>query len=80
MNRILYQEECVLGGYDALYEIWSWDGYRAESFIFEYDDVIGLTDQELEQVVRKSGLIREGSGITLNRSDSGFVFCNFNFE
>jgi hypothetical protein len=28
------------------------DGYRSESFIFEYDVVVGLTDHETEQMVR----------------------------
>ena len=79
-TRILFQNETNLGGYPVRYEIWSWDGYRAESFIFSNDDVSGLSDMEIEKVVHESGLIHEESGITINRSDSGFVFVSFNFE
>lgn len=44
------------------------------------DDVAGLSDQEIEQVVRNSGLIKNVASLTLNRSESGYTFCNFNFE
>ena len=79
-TRVLFKKETNLGGYHVRYEIWSWDGYRAESFIFSNEDVSGLSDMEIEDVVRESGLIHEESGITLNRSDSEFVFVCFNFE
>ena len=79
-TRILYQQEGKLCGYDIRYEIWSWDGIEAGSIIFFNDDVAGLTDQEIKKVVLTSGLINEGSTMTLNRSDSGYTFCNFNFE
>ena len=79
-TRILFQNETNLGGYPVRYEIWSLDGYRAESFIFSNDDISGLSDIVIEKVVIESGLIHEESGITLNRSDSGFVFVCFNFE
>ena len=79
-TRVLFHNETNLGGYSARYEIWSWDGYRAESFIFTDDDVSGLTDDEIEKVVRGSGLILDESGITMNRSESGYVFVCFNFE
>jgi hypothetical protein len=39
-----------------------------------------LTDGELEQVVKKSPIVKEGSSMTLNRSDSGYTFVNFNFK
>lgn len=79
-TRVLFQNETNIGGYPVLYEIWSSDGYRAESFIFSDDDVSGLSDIEIEKVVCESGLIQDESGITINRSDSGFVFVSFNFE
>lgn len=48
------------------------------SFFFN-DDVSGLTDQEIETLVRKSPIVKEGSAMTLNRS-TDFSFVNFNFE
>lgn len=79
-TRMLFHNETNLGGYPVRYEIWSWDGYRAESCIFSNEDVSGLTDNEIEDVVRGSGLILDESGITMNRSESGYVFVCFNFE
>ena len=79
-TKILFQNETNLGGYPVRYEIWSWDGYQAESIIFSNDDVSSLSDKEIEMVMYESGLIQEESGITINRSDSGFVFVSFNFE
>ena len=79
-TRVLFQNETNIGGYTVRYEIWSWDGYRAESFIFSNDDVLVLSDMEIEKVVHESGLILEESALTINRSDSGFIFVSFNFE
>ena len=80
-TKVLFQnDEANLGGYPVRYEIWSCDGYRAESMIFSNEDVSELSDKEIEIVVHESGLILEESGITINRSDSGFVFVSFNFE
>ena len=77
-TRILYEKQGKLGGYDFRYEIWNYDGIKAESIIFANADVAGLSDQEIKQVVRQSATVKEGP-MTLNRS-SGFVFVNFNFE
>ena len=78
-TRILYQQEGKLDEFDVRYEIWRWDGIEAESIIFLNDDVSGLTEQEIEKIVRTSPIVKEGSVMTLNRS-TDFIFCNFNFE
>jgi hypothetical protein len=78
-TRILYQQEGKLCGYDIRYEIWSWDGIEAESIIFLNDDVEDLSDQEIETLVRKSPIVKEGSAMTLNRS-TDFTFVIFNFK
>ena len=78
-TRILYQKQSKLGGFDVRHEAWSWDGYRGGSLIFSNDDVAGLADQDIKRLVKTSGLINEGSAMTLNRS-TDFTFCNFNFE
>lgn len=78
-TRILFRKEAKLGHYDVLHEKWNWEGIKAESIIFANDDIPGLTDEEIEQEVRKSPLIKEGSQITLKRSRE-FTLVNFNFE
>lgn len=79
-TRILFRKVRKLGEYDVLYEIWSWDGINAESVIFANDDVNGLEDSEIEELVKKYGSFKKGSGITLKREKSGYTFVNFNFE
>ena len=39
-----------------------------------------MTDEEIEQKVRQSPLVKEGSEILIKRLDAGFTFVNFNFE
>jgi hypothetical protein len=46
---------------------------------FSSDDIYDLNNGELEQVVRTSPIAKEGSSMTLNKSDSGYIFCYFNF-
>jgi hypothetical protein len=79
-TRILFRKEARLGNYDVLYERWSWEGISAESLIFSNDDVSDLTDEDLEQEVRKSPLVKKESAVTIKRLDAGFTFVNFNFE
>ena len=79
-TTILFRKDGKLHEYDIRYEIWKWDGIEAESFIFSNDAVGHLTDQEIEKLVRTSPMVKEGSVMTLTRSDSGYTFCNFNFE
>jgi hypothetical protein len=78
-TRILFRKELKLGNYDVLHEKWNWEGIKAESIIFANDDISGLTDEEVEQEVRKSPFIKEDSQITLKRLEE-FTFVNFNFE
>ncbi len=79
-TRILFRKEARFGEYDVLYEMWSWEGITAESIIFANDDVEDMTDNELEQEVRKSPLVKKESEMTIKRLDAGFTFVNFNFE
>jgi hypothetical protein len=69
-----------LGEYEVLYEKWLWDGILGESIIFADEDVAELKDNEIVAEVKRSPLLKEGSSITLKRSQSGFTFVNFNFE
>lgn len=79
-TKIIFQQEATLGEYDVFYQKWYWDGITAESIIFVNADVSNLDDKEIEQEVRSSPLVKQDSGITVKRSDSGFTFVNFNFE
>lgn len=79
-TRILFRQEAQFGTYEVLYEMWSWEGISAESIIFASDDISDLTDEELEQEVRQSPLVKKESALTIKRLDSGFTFVNFNFE
>ena len=54
--------------------------FWGESIIILDDDVGSLTDKEIRKVVRTSGLVENRSKIIVNRSYTGFVFCNFNFR
>lgn len=78
-TKILFRNEAKFGKYEVLYEMWSWEGISAESIIFESDDISDLTDEELEQEVRKSPLVKNDSAVTIKRLDAGFTFVNFNF-
>lgn len=79
-TRVLYQHEARLGGYDVLHQMWCWDGVTAESVIFDSSDVSELSDQELEEVVRLSPMVKPNSSITLTRNASEFTYVSYNFE
>ncbi len=79
-TEILFQKEAKLDNYDVLYQKWLWDGIAAESVVFVEEDVKNLKDDEIEELVKSSPIIKEGSKITLQHSDDGFVFVNFNFD
>lgn len=70
-TTILFQQEATLGEYEVLYQKWYWDGITAESIIFANADVSNLDDKEIEQEVRSSPLVKQGSSLTLKRSNSG---------
>ena len=61
--------------------LWSWDGTRAESIIFMDDDVKGLSEDEIKEIVKASSLLKDKeSRMTFSQSGSGYTFVNFNFE
>ena len=79
-TKTLFRLEAKLGEFDILYEKWSFEGVTAESFIFANEDISGMTDEEIEQEVRQSSLVKKGSQVLIKRLDAGFTFVNFNFE
>ncbi len=79
-TAIIGEREVKLAEYDALYQMWSWNGITAESLIFLSDDMAELSDAEIESLVRQSPFFHEESKMTIERSESGYIFTNFNFE
>ena len=78
-KKILHQEQVKLCGYDVRYEIWSLEGCLAESIIFDGNEIAGLTDQEIENLVKTSHLFKEGSEMSIHRLED-FTFVIFNFQ
>lgn len=79
-TTIISQQEIKLGEYTVLHQVWFWEGITAESIIFANEDVIDLSDQEIEKKVKTSPFFKPDSSITMTRNRSGFTFVNFNFE
>ena len=69
-SGILYKKRCKLEKYDVRYEIWKVHGFFSECIIFADKDVSVLDDNKLEQLVRNSVRINEGSAITISPSTS----------
>ena len=79
-TTIISQQETELGEYTVLHQVWFWEGITAESIIFANEDVVDLSDQEIEMKVKTSSFFKPDSSITMKRNRSGFTFVNFNFE
>ena len=69
-------------GLDCVYQQWTTEGIQGSSLIFYANDVASNTNQELEQWLRESPLLKQqGSAVTVSRNaDSEYVFVNFNFS
>jgi len=78
-TKILFQQEIKLEDKDVIYQIWDWDGIKANSIIFISKDIDHQTDEELKNIIKKMPLYKANSEITLKRDES-FTFVNFNFE
>lgn len=69
------------GDLDCVYQQWTTEGIHGSSLIFHCDDVVSNTNEELEQWLLESPLLKQqGSAVTVSRNaDSEYVFVNFNF-
>ena len=79
-TNILFELNATLDDYDVLYQMWSWDGVTAESFIFLSSDIADLTDEEVKTLAKNSPMIKDNSELTMVRYDDGYTFINFNFK
>lgn len=78
-TNILLSQEALLGKYDILYQMWTWKGITAHSFIFTNDDVKGLTEEDIIKLAKSSPFLKYDTKITFSKLDSGYTFVNFNF-
>ena len=78
-TNVLFELDASLDDYDVLYQMWSWDGITAESFIFLSSDIADLTDEEVQTLAKSSPMIKADSELTLVRHADGYTFVNFNF-
>ena len=79
-TNILFELNATLDDYDVLYQMWSWDGVTAESFIFLSSDIADLTDDEVKTLAKSSPMIKADSELTMNRHEESYTFINFNFK
>lgn len=79
-TRTLKSEVISIGGYDCVFEIWSWDGISGTSFIFDKSEISSLSDNEIRLLVFESlGGNAESAQVTQSRSDH-HVFINVFFS
>ncbi len=77
---ILFERFHTIGGFEVLYQIWRWENYQGDSIIFANEDVDGLDEEEIKNMVKNDSVCMPGSNLTYKRGESGFTFVNFNFE
>lgn len=76
-TMVLYRKEYKFDKYDVLYEVWSFDGIIGKSIIFLSEDVVDLSDNEIEKNVIDRLALSQDYSFTVSRSKSGFTFVNF---
>ena len=76
---VIFEQETTLGDYQVLYQKRHTERIAADSFIFFNDDIVEISDRQLEELVRSSPLMQEKTKISLKRSKS-FTSVNFNMR
>jgi len=78
-TRLYYRKAFSLGGFDAIFEWWSWDGdIEADSVIFCSEDVAGLSEEDLKALVREHFKF-DKDDFKFERGPH-YTFLNFNFR
>ncbi|MEG2079183.1 hypothetical protein [Chryseobacterium sp.] len=75
-TKILFRQQTIFNGYDAMMESWIWDGIEGQSVIFYSNDVKNLTDEELMNLIKEH---YKNETFTISRNNADYVFLNFNF-
>jgi hypothetical protein len=73
---ILMECEKLLGAYPMLYQLWRWDGYWGESFIFCQADIAALSPEELKQLVVRESPRPYAPDYNVVASPDGYTWVN----
>ncbi len=76
-TKILSEHIVELGNYEALFQVWSWDGHIAQSIIFTETEAEKLSDDVIEKLIRTLKFIDKEIELRINRSVKGYTFVNF---
>lgn len=71
-TNVLERQELEVSGYEAVYERWSWEAIKAESYIFFNDDLGDISKDELLNLIGKAG--------ATYKKGQKYTFVNFGFE
>ncbi|NUQ82488.1 MAG: hypothetical protein HUU10_12820 [Bacteroidetes bacterium] len=80
-TRILASRPVVIQSLTFLHEVWLWEGVIGESLIIpvtSFAEKFSLF--EIETLCRESGLINQSRSLTLQQSEPGLLFLNFNIR
>ena len=64
---------------NGIFHVHCRQGIKAESIVFDNQDVEDMDDGEIQAYVGKSPLVKDDSSMTVKRLGSGFTFVNFGF-
>ncbi len=77
---ILFEKMHNIDVFDCLYQIWQQGIYQANSVIFLNEDVEGMSQEAIEDLVKQDAIFVNKSSTSFTKSDSGYTFVNFNFQ
>jgi len=76
-TKILSEHIVEIGKYEALLQVWNWDGIIAQSIILTDVDANEMSDSEIEEQIKSLSFIEKETSLMINRSVKGFTFVNF---
>lgn len=79
-TTVLSQTLFQVRDYDVLHQVWVWDSVQAESLVFVTQDLAGLSEQTLRQLLHCAGLLSLTEPITFAQTPNGYTLLSFNFQ
>lgn len=79
-TKVISREQIKILNYDAMHEIWSWDGIKGESIIFVTEEINELSENGIIDLVKSAFQIEDISQVTISQGKSDYTFVNLNFE
>jgi hypothetical protein len=70
----------MFGEYEVLYQHWIWDGIKAQSLIFDNNDISHVDLNRLIDEVRNSPLVNDATIEITSKVGQQYTFINFNFQ